>query len=101
LTADDALDRHPQTPRAATWQDTAHAYLRVERQLIVPLGTLASDGTALMLFFIRMYVYPMTRLDTTQRAVLAAAVSDMSEPMRRYKGLLGHEPRILELLSAS
>jgi hypothetical protein len=52
------------------------------------------------LFFIRTYVYGLERLSSEQRATLREAIKHMSEPMLRYKGMLGHEARIVQLLSA-
>jgi len=101
VTPDAQLDRHPQTPRAEAWHTTSQVFLRVERQLSVPLGELGSTKTLVSLFFIRTYIYPLSRLDAAQRAVLRSAVATMSEPMRRYKGMFGHEARILALLSAA
>ena len=116
LTPDDELDHHPDTPRAAHWQSTTHAYLRVERQLIVPLsaaglpaskqsvqpepqlaaGSTTHDRTTL--FFIRTYIYPVARLSAEQCGMLIQALARMPVELRRYKGMLGHEARIVELL---
>ena len=101
VTAEPTLDRHPQTPRLVTWNDADTLYLRVERQIMVPLPSVganaAEHGTA-SLFFIRTYVYDREQLSDAQRSTLSKAVEEMSEPMRRYKGVLGHEARILQLL---
>lgn len=99
LTPDDELDRHPHTPRAASWEHTARAFLRVERQLGIPLEPIA-DGTLGSLFLLRTYIYPLTRLSASQRDTLCAAVRAMPESLRRYKGLLGHEQRVLGLVQA-
>ncbi|MET0389792.1 MAG: heme-dependent oxidative N-demethylase subunit alpha family protein [Polyangiales bacterium] len=99
LTADDVLDRHPQTPRAASWADTTQLYLRVERQVSVPLP--ARPEAASALFFIRTYVYPVTRLDARQLADVSAAIAHMPAAIRAYKGMLGHERRIEQLLDAA
>jgi hypothetical protein len=37
-------------------------------------------------------------LSVEQRSTLAEAIASMSEAMRRYKGMLGYEQRILQLL---
>jgi hypothetical protein len=99
LTPDDLLDHHPETARPVDWTTTQQAFLRVERQVIVPLPA-AANRTKVTLFFIRTYVYPRARLHDAQCAVLSSAVAHMSDAMRRYKGMLGHEDRIGELLRA-
>jgi len=100
VTPDAQLDRHPRAYRPVLWNETEQAFLRVERQLSIPLGSVGSRETeaAVSLFLIRTYVYPLARLDAAQRATLRDALAGMSEVMRRYKGMLGHEARILELL---
>jgi hypothetical protein len=100
LTPDAVLDRHPLTPRSASWQDTSQAFLRVERQVHVPLEAPPEHGQ-LALFFIRIFVYPLARLDEQQLATLVEAVQRMPEAVRRYKGLFGNEARILALLMAA
>jgi hypothetical protein len=97
LTPDALLDHHPETARPVDWTTTEQAFLRVERQLIVPLPA-AANQASVTLFFIRTYVYPLERLHDAQCAVLSNAIAHMSEAMRRYKGMLGHEARIRELL---
>jgi hypothetical protein len=96
VTAEPTLDRHPLTPRLRDFRTATELYLRVERQIMVPL-TPDSDGTT-SLFFIRTYVYGRDRLSSAQRQTLVHAVSCMPEAMRRYKGVFGHEARICELL---
>jgi hypothetical protein len=93
VTAEPTLDRHPKTPRSQDFQAASAVFLRVERQIMAPL-----QGTT-SLFFIRTYVYAADRLSAEQRRVLAAAITGMSEAMRRYKGMFGHEQRILQLLA--
>lgn len=100
LTPDATLDRHPAVPRTASWQDTQQAFLRVERQLSIPLGADDADKTQSALFVMRTFVYPLSRLSVGQRQTLLAALGHMSEGMRRYKGMFGHEARISELLAA-
>jgi hypothetical protein len=100
LTPDAQLDRHPCAYRPVRWSETTQAFLRVERQLNIPLGLVGQDGAdaAVAMFLLRTYVYPLARLSAAQRDTLGAALGGMSEAMRRYKGLLGHEARIRELL---
>lgn len=105
VTPEPTLDRHPETPRLLDWSRARTLYLRVERQIMLPLSW-ARSATApdelqgeLSLFFIRTYVYERTRLSQAQRATLLQAVADMSEPMRRYKGMLGQEAAIARWLS--
>ena len=105
VTAEPTLDRHPKTPRSQNFEAATELFLRVERQIMVPLLPLppfAEAGPAqgrTSLFFIRTYVYGRDRLSAEQRGVLASAIAGMSEAMRRYKGILGHEQRILQLLA--
>jgi hypothetical protein len=61
----------------------------------MPLTAAGADDVTL--FFIRTYVYPLDRLDASQRALLMRALDGMSESMRQYKGIAGHERRIREL----
>jgi hypothetical protein len=98
LTAEPTLDRHPKTPRRADFHSTSQLFLRVERQIMVPLALPSELGTA-SLFFIRTYVYERERLSSEQRAVLTGAIRGMSEATLRYKGMLGFEQRILQLLA--
>lgn len=99
VTAEPTLDRHPKTPRLQDFRAATELFLRVERQIMVPLLEAGSEQQTTSLFFIRTYVYGRERLSAAQRSALAAAVSAMSEAMRRYKGMLGHEQRILQLLA--
>ncbi|HET8931893.1 MAG TPA: heme-dependent oxidative N-demethylase subunit alpha family protein [Polyangiales bacterium] len=97
VTAEPSLDRHPQTPRLVDFRTTTELFLRVERQIMLPLSEAAAGTTAL--FLIRTYVYGRDRLSQAQRATLAEAVARMSEATLRYKGMFGHTARVLELLS--
>jgi hypothetical protein len=101
VTPEPTLDRHPKTPKHVTWSTADALYLRVERQVMVPLpATQASAGEhgSAALFFIRTYVYERQQLSLAQRTRLSDAIQALSEPMRRYKGMMGHEARILQLL---
>jgi hypothetical protein len=100
VTAEPTLDRHPKTPRLSDFRTATELFLRVERQIMVPLTEApecVGQGTA-SLFFIRTYVYGRERFSSEQRATLIEAVSRMSEATRRYKGVFGHELRIAQLL---
>jgi hypothetical protein len=106
LTPEAELDHHPDSARSTDWTRTHEAFLRVERQVIQPLPAAAdprdaTDAGAVTLFFIRTYVYPLERLRSAQLRELASAIACMPESVRRYKGLLGHEQRIVELLGAA
>jgi hypothetical protein len=68
----------------------------VERQLTVPFPDVSAS-----LFLIRTYLYPFDSLDEPERRVLRSAIDGMSPALRRYKGLLGFEPRIHALLGPS
>jgi hypothetical protein len=82
LTPDARLDRHPDAIGPTNWQRAEGLYLRVERQVTVPLMA-ANAG----LFLIRVYVYPFNELNSEQRARMLAALAAMPEPIRTYKGL--------------
>ncbi|HKP60780.1 MAG TPA: heme-dependent oxidative N-demethylase subunit alpha family protein [Polyangiales bacterium] len=82
LSPDDRLDHHPDAPHRSSWEHTDRAWLRVERQITVPLPA-ANAG----LFLIRVYHYALDQLslDERERAITALAV--MPEELRRYKNL--------------
>lgn len=101
LTADPTLDRHPKTPRQRDFHAANELFLRVERQIMAPLTEPHPELGHTSLFFIRTYVYGLERLSPAQRATLTAAVSGMSEAVRRYKGMFGYEERLLQLLTGS
>lgn len=94
VTAEPTLDRHPKTPRLRDFHSATELFLRVERQIMVPLPDAETS-----LFFIRTYQYERHQLSAEQRNSLAAAIAGMSEAMRRYKGMFGYEQRILQLLA--
>jgi hypothetical protein len=88
LSVDDALDHHPDSGLRAPWpnehpaEGTTRGYLRVERQVTVPLV-----GADASVFLIRTYLYALDTLDAGQRAVIRAALDAMPEDVRAYKGL--------------
>jgi hypothetical protein len=82
LLPEDQLDRHPDAPRAASWLAPAGVWLRVERQVTVPL-TAASAGV----FLIRVYHHASSEWNDEQRAVVLRALACMPDDIRRYKNL--------------
>ena len=82
---------HP-TVRKTPWSLATAAYLRVERQVIVPIDQ------RLSVFLIRIYVYPVGSLRDDRRATLREAIRSMSPTVAKYKGL-SDTPRIMELLA--
>lgn len=93
LYGDDVLDHHPDGGGKLPWPDATEGFLRVERQITVPFPDVDAS-----LFLIRTYLQPFAALTPEQRGILVAAVECMPEPIRRYKGLLGHEARVVALL---
>lgn len=94
VTADDELDHHPVEGHRLGWSPTiASAFLRVERQVTVPLS--AASG---FIFLIRTYLYPFADLSAEQRTILARALELMPPDIVRYKNLVDAIPRLLELL---
>lgn len=91
------LDRHPEQAHGS-WVDAEHAFLRVERQVIVPLTAASLGGVRTALFLIRVYVYPVAQLSAEQRRMLSTALDALPESTRRYKGVFGHEERLRQLL---
>jgi hypothetical protein len=90
LSPDARLDRHPDVIGPASWQRPEGVFLRVERQVTVPL-TAAGAG----LFLIRVYVYPFGELTAEQQTRTLAALAAMSDEIRAYK----HLPHPAELAS--
>lgn len=91
LSADDALDHHPEEGGRRTWRGARRAWLRVERQVTVPFRAEAAS-----LFLIRTYLYPLDELAVRERADLRNAVASMPADVARYKALEG-EPRDVAL----
>jgi hypothetical protein len=95
ISADDFLDHHPEQGGRAAW--TAHTprgFLRVERQVTVPLP---KERAAI--FIIRTYLYGFEELSALQRATLRRALELMPPEHRRYKRLEAAVPRASELLA--
>lgn len=76
----DRLDQHPE--RRSSWDQAAGVWLRVERQISVPLPAARAS-----LFLIRVYHYALAQLSEAQRARTLDALAQMPEPIRAYKGL--------------
>jgi hypothetical protein len=94
ITADDELDHHPVDGHRFAWSpSTARAFLRVERQVTVPLSEVSG-----FIFLIRTYLYALADLPAEQRSILARALELMPPDIVRYKNLAGAIPRALELL---
>jgi dimethylamine monooxygenase subunit A len=94
ISADDELDHHPSEGRRSAWgDDTTRAYLRVERQVMVPLPAVGAS-----VFLIRTYLYGFDELADDQRRTLAEALRQMPPEIARYKGLTAALPRALALL---
>ncbi len=82
LTADDALDHHPEEGGRRPWLDAERGWLRVERQVTVPFPSARAS-----LFLIRTYLYPFAELTPAERPTLREAIQAMPEEIAAYKGL--------------
>jgi dimethylamine monooxygenase subunit A len=80
------LDQHPGrlTPevRRTAWATASELWLRVERQVTVPL-----PRTRAGLFLIRVHLTPVSTLGADERTRLRHALTVMPEDVRAYKGL--------------
>jgi dimethylamine monooxygenase subunit A len=94
VVADSRLDHHPDRSPRAPWTADQPGFLRVERQLSVPFAAQQAS-----LFLIRTYLYPLSELSTEERSTLRSALTLMTEPVRRYKGLASALPGILARLA--
>lgn len=92
LSPDEKLDHHPAAAGRVAWEHARGVWLRVERQVTVPLAPVPAS-----LFLIRTYLYPLSELSPEQRAHLLTALSVMPADVRAYKGL--PEPAIVAALS--
>jgi len=93
VSADDALDHHPEEGHRAPWRVDEPGFLRVERQTTVPL-----PGLGAAIFLIRVYLYAFTDLSAEQRATLARALEAMPPHVAAYKGIADVTPVVLEVL---
>jgi hypothetical protein len=91
LSPDDKLDHHPDAPARSSWEQAAGVWLRVERQVTVPLTTASAS-----LFLIRTYQYAWSELTPEQRARTLTALAIMPAELRAYKGL--PEPSVVTAL---
>jgi len=83
LCTDSHLDHHPaRHPRSRFTPDTRPGWLRVERQVTIPLPAVQAS-----VFLIRTYLTPFTALSDDERDTLSRAVTAMPEDVRRYKQL--------------
>lgn len=83
VSADDDLDHHPDQGRQQAWDSsTERGYLRVERQITVPLPEVAAS-----VFLIRTYCYAFDELGDERRRVLRSALQQMPADVLRYKRL--------------
>ena len=65
------------TPRPK-WNGQSPGWLRVERQVTVPLVTCS-------VFLIRTYLYPFASLTVDQRSLLSRSLRAMPDSFARYK----------------
>jgi dimethylamine monooxygenase subunit A len=94
VAADDELDHHPDQGRQRAWDaSTERGYLRVERQVTVPLPSVAAS-----VFLIRTYCYAFDELGDERRRVLRSALEQMPADVLRYKRLESGLPFALALL---
>lgn len=91
LCADGRLDHHPSLRGVVDWSRVRTSFLRVERQISVPLPEARAS-----LFLIRTYRYPVDTLNAAQRATLRAALAAVPQDVRVYKGLPA--PALLDAL---
>lgn len=85
--ADDHLDQHPELARTRgrredRWAQAARAFLRVERQVTVPL-----PETRSCVFLVRTHLRALEELNDAERATLREALRVMPDEVRRYKSL--------------
>jgi len=98
VTPDARLDRR-RCPRGlhptvtASWDGATTAWLRVERQVIVPLSDVLS------VFLIRVYRHDVRALTAERRDVLRRSVAAMDPALAAYKGLADHRAAIAALLA--
>jgi hypothetical protein len=81
LSPDSRLDHHPDLPRVS-WQRAERVWLRVERQVTVPLTAAGAS-----LFLIRVYRYAFAELTPEQKACVCEALAQMPDDIRHYKHL--------------
>jgi len=95
ISADPELDHHPDRGRRVEWSaHTERGFLRVERQVTVPLPSSSAS-----VFLIRTYLYSFEELNRERRHILRRALELMPPEIARYKRLERAVPRALQLLS--
>ena len=82
LAPEDRLDQHPDVRSRAGWDAASAVWLRVERQITVPLTAAQSS-----LFLIRVHHYRWAELALEQQTTLRAAIGLLPEELRIYKNL--------------
>lgn len=87
---DTILDHHPRTQKPL-WDGYTGGYLRVERQVTVPLRVCS-------VFLIRTYLYPLDELDAISRHILGVSLSKMPASFAHYKGLTQLNPILAKRL---
>ena len=99
ITPDDRLDRrrcmrglHQDTPHTS-WAEATAAYLRVERQVLVPVTD------TLGMFLIRIYRRNVASLEPPERERLRESVDAMDPKLAVYKGFAGNSEDIRRLLA--
>lgn len=94
VACDTHLDHHPEQGCRDRWSpSTPRGWLRIERQVTVPLPEVEAS-----VFLIRTYLTPLDELAPAQRSTLSEALRAMPEEIARYKSLWDGRDRMLELL---
>lgn len=93
LCPDARLDRHPDVIGRPDFRDAEGLYLRVERQVTVPLTAARAS-----LFLIRVYIYPFAELTNEQQQQTLTALEVMPDAVRAYKHL-PHPAELAQLLA--
>lgn len=100
LETDAELNHRPGTgPIPRRQFGEAPLFVRTERQVLLPLGTIR-EGVSAAAFLIRVQAYPAVELTATELTELKSATESMTLPVRRYKGLESRWDRLLEEIEA-
>ncbi len=86
------LDCHPMRAGERSFSENDPLYIRVERQVIVPM---TGHG---FLFTIRTYMVDSSTLSKDEIGKLLSALQNMSSASKLYKGIAGHERAIFHVL---
>ena len=92
LSGDPELDCHPIQTGDRNFSENGPLYIRVERQVIVPM---MGHG---FLFAIRTYMVDSSTLSKDDIRKLHCALQNMSTASKLYKGIAGHERAIFRVL---